>query len=260
MPSPHLLKSRRRRARLGGVLAVALLAGAAGLWALFFGNLTRWVTGSPAGIRLPLHYEIHGLDVSKFQGKIDWAQVRQMELAEEVRLSFVFIKATEGVTLADKSFSRNWDAAKAHGLRRGAYHFYVPWRDPLAQAEHFIRRVRLESGDLPPVLDIELGSLKPDEQVAEELGTFLQRLEDHYGQRPIIYTNGNFYRRYVRNRLDEYPLWLADYTADDLSRYPGSQILFWQHSKEGRVDGIRGPVDFNVFLSDQDDFEDICRE
>jgi lysozyme len=252
--------ARQQKARLFGIGAVGLLAGIAGLWHYVLGDFSRWSHSSPAGIRLPLHYEIHGLDVSKFQGKIDWPRVAAMELTDQVRFRFAFIKATEGVTLNDKTFATNWKSARQHGLRRGAYHFYVPWRDPEAQAENFIRHVQLEPGDLPPVLDIELTSLKSDERLAEELGTWLRLIEAHYGQKPLIYTNGHFYRKYVAGHLDEYPLWLADYTADDLTRYPNARILFWQHAKDGLVEGIRGRVDYNVFLSDQDDFEDICRE
>ena len=209
------------------------------------------------GIRLPMRYGIHGIDVSRHNDRIDWKRVRQME-ADGVRLQFVFVKATEGATLADKHFRKNWREAKKSALRRGAYHFYHPTRDPLKQAANFIRTVELSAGDFAPVVDFEVVNGQSDDTIIEGLRLWLETVEEHYGTRPIIYTNGNLYRRYIKNNLDEYPLWIADYSTEHLRRYDADKLYVWQHSQTGWVKGIRGRVDFNVFVMDENRMREIC--
>ena len=173
----------------------------------------NWQFVQAFGIRLPMHYGIHGIDVSRHNDRINWSRVREME-AGGVRLQFVFIKATEGATLSDKQFDKNWAEAKKSAMRRGAYHFYHPTRDPLKQATNFIRHVELSEGDFAPVVDFEVINGQSDETIVNGLKLWLKTVEDHYQTRPIIYTNGNLYRRYIKGNLDEYPLWIADYSAN----------------------------------------------
>ena len=104
----------------------------------------NWRFVKAFGIRLPMHYGIHGIDVSRHNDRIDWSRVRRVE-ADGVRLQFVFIKATEGATMADKNFDKNWKEARRIALHRGAYHFYHPTRDPLKQANNFISHVTLRT-------------------------------------------------------------------------------------------------------------------
>lgn len=209
------------------------------------------------GIRLPMRYAIHGIDVSRHNDRIDWKRVRQVE-TDGVRLQFVFVKATEGATLADKNFVGNWREAKKSALRRGAYHFYHPTRDPLKQAANFIRVVELSEGDFAPVVDFEVTNGQSDDTIIRGLRLWLETVEEHYHIRPIIYTNGNLYRRYVRGNLDPYPLWIADYSTEHLRTYDADKLYFWQHSQRGLVPGIRGRVDFNVFLMDENRMREIC--
>ncbi|GAB4022885.1 glycoside hydrolase family 25 protein [Spirosoma koreense] len=209
------------------------------------------------GIRLPMRYGIHGIDVSRHNDRINWARVRQME-AEGVRLQFVFIKATEGATLADKHFAKNWREAKKSSLRRGAYHFYHPTRDPLKQADNFISHVQLSEGDFAPVVDFEVVNGQSDETIVEGLRLWLETVERHYQVKPIIYTNGSLYRRYIKGNLDEYPLWIADYSTKHLRRYNPDKLYLWQHNQNGWVQGIRGQVDFNVFVMNEDRLGEIC--
>ncbi|MCY7352095.1 MAG: glycoside hydrolase [Cytophagaceae bacterium] len=249
--------------RVRWLLAATSIAVALGVWWYFrTGNVSDWAGSDRAGIRLPLRYPVHGIDVSKFQGTIEWRRVRRMRLAEKeedtLRPSFVFIKATEGQGLTDRAFQRNWAGARKAGLRRGAYHFYLPFRDPVRQANHFFRTVVLEKGDFAPVLDIELNAPKPDADIIRDLNIWLNLVETHYGIRPIIYTNPYFYKKFIRGHFDEYPLWIADYSNERLAGYPSGQVQFWQHSKSGWCEGIGGQVDFNVFLFDEDKMEDIC--
>ena len=216
-----------------------------------------WKPVSAFGIQLPMRYTIHGIDVSRHNDRINWERVRQVE-SDGVQLQFVFIKATEGATLADRHFERNWDGALKANLRRGAYHFYHPTRDPLKQANNFIRRVELGPGDFAPVVDFEVTNGQSDDTIIEGLRLWLETVEAHYHIRPIIYTNGSLYRRYISGNLDDYPLWIADYSTRHLRNYDPDKLYLWQHSQTGWVQGIRGRVDFNVFVMDENQLGDIC--
>ena len=209
------------------------------------------------GIRLPMRYGIHGIDVSRHNDRINWAKVRTME-ADGVRLQFVFIKATEGATLADRHFDKNWREAKKSALRRGAYHFYHPTRDPLKQATNFIKHVQLSEGDFAPVVDFEVINGQSDETIVNGLRLWLETVGKYYHTQPIIYTNGNLYRRYIKGNLDDYPLWIADYSTKHLRRYNPDKLYLWQHNPSGWVQGIRGQVDFNVFVMDDNRMQEIC--
>jgi len=239
------------------------IAGLFGLIALLWLNRARqqehmnWQFVQAFGIRLPMRYGIHGIDVSKHNARIDWKRVRQME-ASGVRLQFVFIKATEGATMSDRQFSKNWREAKKSSLRRGAYHFYHPTRDPIRQADNFIKNVVLTPGDFAPVVDFEVTNGQSETTIVNGLRQWLEMVEAHYNARPIIYTNGNLYRRYIKGNFTEYPLWIADYSTKDLHQYDPDQLYLWQHSQAGWVQGIRGKVDFNVFVLDENRLGEIC--
>lgn len=207
------------------------------------------------GIALPARYSIHGIDVSRYQQAISWETVTAMKV-QDIRLSFAFIKATEGNSRVDPFFKRNWKKAKNAGIVRGAYHFFLPSKDGKKQAQNFIKNVTLQSGDLPPVLDIEVSNGVPAERLRKELAVWLTTLETHYGIKPIIYTNVHFYQRYLQGYFDEYPLWVAHYLEACKPRIERDWV-FWQHSEQGRVNGIRSRVDFNVFNGDSVQFRSL---
>ena len=119
------------------------------------------------GVCLPCSYDVHGIDISHYQGDIDW-NLLASQRAGEFPLRFVFLKATEGGDHGDDTFRANFDSARAHGFVRGAYHYFIPRTDALRQADFFIRTVQLQKGDLPPVLDVETtqGKSKADFQRA----------------------------------------------------------------------------------------------
>lgn len=196
------------------------------------------------GVCLPVNYKVHGIDVSHHQGTIDWQAVKATE-TQNYPIRFVFMKATEGGDYKDRRFAENFREAREAGLVRGAYHFYNPNTDPIRQADFFISQVTLEKGDLAPVLDIER---KPRNkaQLQADLIKFLNRLEQHYGVRPIIYTSYRYMERYLDSpEFARYPLWIAHYYVEALS-YEGSW-QFWQHTDYGTVPGITESVDLNVF-------------
>lgn len=212
------------------------------------------------GIDLPGEYELHGIDVSRHQRDIDWDAVSKMR-HRDVSLQFAFIKASEGRTVVDEYFKENWKEAKEAGLLRGAYHFYRPHLTADEQAALFFRQVpKLEKGDLPPVLDIEMKGSCPPARLKKNLKRWLVLVENKYGMTPILYTNYGFYKQYLTGKeFKKYTLWVAHYRTPDLN-YKMSSWHFWQHSDRGRVNGIRGTVDFNVFNGDIDELKKLCKK
>ena len=205
----------------------------------------RYLTGRES-TPLLAGYSVHGIDVSAYQGCIDWPQVARQ------RVRFAFIKASEGGSLRDARFKRNWRAARAAGVLCGAYHYFQPSRDGAQQAALFIKTVPLRPGDLPPVLDVEAPRFHDVAELRREVQQWLQAVRAHYGVSPILYTNYAFYRRYLAGHFDEYPLWLAHYEVAQPT-LPAERWIIWQHSDEAYVPGIRGTVDFNVFQGSYDE-------
>ena len=155
------------------------------------------------------------------------------------------MKATEGGDYADDRFVCNFDSARSHGFIRGAYHFYNPKTDPNKQAEFFINTVKLEAGDLPPVLDIEKKG-KDMEKLQQDLKLWLKKVENHYGVKPILYASYKFKTRYLNDSVfNSYPYWIAHYYVDSV-RYQGDW-KFWQHTDVGTLPGIDEKVDLNIF-------------
>jgi lysozyme len=200
------------------------------------------------GIPIPAEYEIHGIDVSKYQQSISWEAVKAMKV-NNIQLGFAFMKATEGNENADSYFKRNWRKAKEAGMVRGAYHFFIATKDGKTQARNFINRVALESGDLPPVLDVEQAFGASPVEVRKEIKAWLETIEQYYSVRPIIYTYVDFYDKYLKGSFDDYPLWVAHYLQPHQPRIT-RDWTFWQHSEQGRVNGILSKVDFDVFNGD----------
>jgi lysozyme len=204
------------------------------------------------GIEIPVSYSIHGIDVSKYQDVIDWNSVRDMRVGN-VRMSFAFIKATEGLGNEDSYFQRNWKKVKDAGITRGAYHFFLSTKSGKAQAENFINSVELLPGDLPPVLDIEQTYGVAPEKLRERAKEWLQTVSGYYHVVPIIYTNADFYRQYLKDDFDGYPLWIAHYLQKERPRVY-RDWAFWQHSESGRINGVLTHVDFDVFNGDSTEF------
>lgn len=204
----------------------------------------RW-KGLYGDVKYPEGYEIHGIDVSHYQGKINWEKVRNASINDEP-IRFIFVKATEGTDIVDKNFDDNFSNAKENGFIRGAYHFFSPRSSGKEQAQHFLNRVHLQDGDLPPVLDIEtVGNLTP-QQVKYEVLNWLSVVEARYGVKPIIYTYHKFKLEYLNDEIFKpYPYWIAHYYVEKVE-YNG-EWKFWQHTDRGEIDGIRHKVDLNIF-------------
>lgn len=204
----------------------------------------------------PRKMAVHGVDVSRWQGEIDWPKLRTQGA------NFAFIKATDGGDHLDPMFKKNWRAAKAAGMRRGAYHFFYWCRTAGEQADWFIRNVPREPGALPPVIDVEYNGessckrrLSP-ERVREKMQVFMDKLEAHYGQRPIIYTAPDFYADNLQGAFQKYPFWLRAVAQHPSKVYPNRKWLFWQYSGSGLSHGVDGKIDLNVFHGSEDQWHD----
>ena len=198
--------------------------------------------------RTPWEHPVHGIDVSKYQTSIDWPQ------AKASGISFAFIKATEGGDRVDDQFEGHWNATKAAGVPRAAYHFYYFCRTAAEQAAWFIRNVPRERNSLPPVVDMEWNpqsptcKLRPDPAtVRSEMKTFLEIVEKYYGKKPIIYTSIDFFDDNQLAGFRGYPYWLRSVAGHPSERYGSHPFTFWQYTGTGVVPGIRGKTDINVF-------------
>ena len=206
------------------------------------------------GVCMPVGYQVHGIDISHYQGDIDWKMLEQTRQGR-FPVKFIFMKATEGGDYADDKFLANFDSARTHGFIRGAYHFYNPQTDAGKQADFFIRSVKLESGDLPPVLDIEKKG-RDVKKLQQDLKIWLRKVEEHYGVKPIIYASYKFKTKYLNDSLfNTYPYWIAHYYVDSV-QYQG-EWKFWQHTDVGTLPGIEEKVDLNIFNGRLADLEEM---
>lgn len=188
-----------------------------------------------------------GMDISHYQKKEDitWDSLSIGNRA--IPIKFVVLRATMGNKSADKHFVEFWQLSKKHELIRGAYHFYRADEDPVMQANNFLENVKLESGDLPPILDIEkIPKRKSTEKLVEDLKIWCQIVEETYGVKPIIYTYYHYYKDFLKGEFDDYPIWLANYN-DVPQPSPDDDWKIWQFTENGIVYGIDSKVDLNVF-------------
>lgn len=202
-----------------------------------------------------------GIDVSRWQGTIDWTKVRA------AGYSFAFIKATEGAHWLDPNFMRNRENARKAGLYTGAYHFFRPKVLVEAQIINFVNKVgSLQNGDLPPVLDIEVPEEWvgiPQEERIQSILKWLTEVHKRLGVKPIVYCSPSFAQDVLKHdpRLRDYQLWLAHYTGASRPRLPApwTYWVFWQHSETGGVPGISGDVDLNRFHSTAEELARMAR-
>lgn len=203
----------------------------------------------------PRSHSVHGIDISVWQGDIDWHKARSNGV------NFAFLKATEGGDLVDPAFEHNWAQAQAAGVARGAYHYFYHCRPAAEQARWFIAHVPRAQNALPPVLDMEwtprsptCRTKRPATQIRAEARSFLSALQDHYGQVPILYTTLDFYEDNQLWKLTGVEFWLRSTAAHPSDSYPGQHWTFWQYSATGAVPGLRGPVDLNAFSGTRADW------
>lgn len=207
------------------------------------------------GARSPSDLPVHGIDISKWQGAVDWNRIRGAGIA------FAFIKATEGGDFIDPEFETYWRGARAAGIPHAPYHFYYFCTSARDQARWFIQNVPRASVVLPPVLDMEWNhrspscKLRPEPHIVRsEMQIFLQMIENHYGKRPIIYTSIDFHADNLTGHFRSYPFWLRSVTAHPDEKYANRRWIFWQYTGTGRIDGVAGDVDINAFGGNRADW------
>ena len=189
----------------------------------------------------------YGFDISHYQNREDIKWDSLSIGNKTIPLEFVVMRATMGNRSADKHFDEFWEKAKTHHLIRGAYHFYRADEDPVIQANNFLANVKLEDGDLPPILDIEkIPRRKTNKKLAEDLKVWCKIVEKTYGEKPIIYTYYHYYKDFLKGEFDDYPLWLANYN-DVPTPSPDDRWDFWQFTENGIVHGINTKVDLNIY-------------
>ncbi len=188
----------------------------------------------------------NGLDVSHYDGTIDWSMVQASGRA------FAFARATDGTSYVDPTFAANWSGMKQAGVIRGAYHFFEPGMDPVAQATFFVQTMgALAADDLPPALDFEVAGTDAGAAAADAL-TFLTTVESLTGRRPIVYASATFVNSSLANPawLEGYSAWVANWSVSCPNvPAPWTSWTFWQSSDTGSVPGAQtGPVtDLDVF-------------
>ena len=258
-------RGRKSRARKVKVKPGVAICGALVILAAVFLIFHRWGgdTGAEVGDKVPQGTWRFGIDISHNNaGKVVWDSlyvmtdsrrrtVRDPYSAKEIKpVSFVVIKATEGISFTDPDFKDNWRNAGRATLKRGAYHFFRSSKDGEAQARNFIKTVGdLRIKDLPPVLDIETIHLGCSDEVLNKRALqWLETVENHYDKKPVVYSGSSFIKDHLSKDItDNYPVWVAHY-----GKYRPSfeDWTWWQFTDRAVVKGVPGKVDLSVMKID----------
>ncbi len=205
----------------------------------------------------PRDFPVHGIDVSKYQGDVDWSRVA------DSGVKFAWIKATEGGDHVDAHFQANWAGAKAAGIPHGAYHFVYWCRNPMEEVRWFEQNVPVEADSLPPVLDVEA---TPDsrtchkhlqqQQTIADMKLMLDEMQRYFGKKPIIYTSVDFYQAILSDgAFSDYPMWVRSTKYYPTVKYGDRSWMLWQYQADGHIPGIRGEVDRNVFYGSKEEWK-----
>jgi lysozyme len=237
-----VVRKRKRGMRLGVVAAVAVIAFTAFV-VLQAVQTRKHVRSKPVPPECKLGPTTSGIDVSYYQGDITWSRVHR------AGVKFAFIRVSDGSTILDSKFAANWSGARQARVLRGAYQFFRPEEDPIVQANVLVAELRKRgAGELPPVIDIEVTGGLPLATVVANARLWIEHVRSQLGVEPIVYTNYGMFRWGGGEPLARQLLWLAHYTQQCPSvPPPWSKWTFWQYTENGRVDGIDGAVDLDVF-------------
>lgn len=202
-------------------------------------------------------YKLRGVDISNYQGTVDWQKLSSQDI------DFAYIKATEGSSYTDERFEYNLSEALKTKLYIGAYHFFSFDSSGVSQAEHFIKTVPKRSSMLPPVIDLEyygdyFSDPKDKEDVIPEVIAMADKLEAHYGVKPVIYATGKSYRKYIKGtELERYPLWIRNVYIKPIF---ADEWVFWQYADDNKLEGYSGDeenIDMNVFFGNEEQLKNM---
>jgi lysozyme len=241
-------------------------------------RIGEWKAGKFLGEKLKYTTErIYGIDISRHQHEkgrkrygIDFSKLRIASLGKRhdtqgrtFPVSFIYIKSTEGTTIRNRYFMTDYMKAKKAGIHVGAYHFFSLKSSAELQAKYFVNHTLFRKGDFPPVLDVEptdaqIRKIGGSDALMKRIRIFMEYVEKRTGMRPILYVSQMFVNRHMANATDikqKYNVWIARY-----SQYkPDVKLAYWQLCPDGRVDGITGEVDVNVFNGYQDQFTEFVK-
>ena len=199
--------------------------------------------------------KIFGMDVSQYQGTIDWENLEAIE--EQFEIKFVVVRATAGSKKVDRNFKKNWKNLSSTVYIQGAYHYYRPDENSTDQANNFIKNVKLRKGHLPPILDIEkMPKGQSMNKLKEGLQNWLTLVEKEYGVKPIIYTGEKYYEDFLRDDFPNYKFWIANYNP--WKEKIEDDYLMWQFTEKAKLHGINELVDVNVFNGNVADLKKVC--
>lgn len=187
----------------------------------------------------------YGIDVSHYQNKINWEEV-----AKDPNAKYAYLKATEGASLVDDTYKYNLKEARRVGIKVGCYHFFSPTAAIDDQFKNLTSTVDLATQDLIPIIDVENRGKGSLDDFCNRLRKFLINVEKYYKVKPIIYTSSHFYNKYLRGKFTEYKYMIARYHNEEPVLADDIQFVMWQFTSEGRIAGIKGPVDRSKFMND----------
>ncbi len=189
------------------------------------------------------HTLVYGIDVSRHQKEIDWTKVRTYK---EHPIQFVYMKATEGSDFPDKKYAYNLEEARKNGFMVGSYHYFRTTSTPEAQFKYFAQQVPKEKQDLIPMVDIEERKNWDSETFCKNLKIFLDKIESHYGQKPMLYSVQNFYNDNAARCVPEYKAFIGRYSDKSPQLNQNKPWTVWQFTDKARIEGISEPVDIDI--------------
>jgi lysozyme len=199
--------------------------------------------------------KIFGIDVSQYQGTIDWENLEAIE--EQFEIKFVVVRATAGSKKVDRNFKKNWKNLSSTVYIQGAYHYYRPDENSTDQAKNFIKNVKLRKGHLPPILDIEkMPKGQSMDKLKEGLQNWLTIVEKQFGVKPIIYTGEKYFEDFLQEDFPNYKFWIANYNP--WKEKIEDEYLMWQFTEKAQLHGVNELIDVNVFNGNVDDLKNVC--
>lgn len=186
-----------------------------------------------------------GIDVSRHQKDIDWTKV-----GCDSCVTFVYVKATEGATLADPQYITNITGARSQGIKVGSYHFFSSTSPVKAQFDNFMRVTRRQHQDLIPMIDVEARGELSRSQLIDSVLKLATMIEHHYKRKPMIYSMAEFYNAYLAPQLNNYPLYIGRYSNTKPQLKWGAKYTIWQYTEHGIITGINRHVDLCTFSDD----------
>lgn len=267
------MAKNKRKSKWKTIFISLVFIGIAGLCVFNFRTIGRWIykakkayfiyfikdkNWTPPAVEFPIHYSIFGIDVSHYQGVIDWEKLHaKNEIGDSIPFHFVIIKATEGAMIADPAHDDYWEDARSSKAVLGAYHYFLPNVSVAKQFKNFTANSNLRKGDLPPIIDIEETRGCPKKQLVDSLKIMVKKLHSHYKKKPIIYSNITFIRDFLMDDFSAYPFWIAHYEQPDIAPPKNCNWIFWQFTDKGKGFCTKECIDINAFYGTKSQLKEM---